>query len=354
MRKFILKSSLIIFPFLCSYIFYVISFNKEGNELARMGNLKLDYDFFNTYPELQFNSIHFESLLNNTKKKYQILNIGDSYSRQEINKINGYVNFLGRNTSLLNMYARDPVNRIQEVIKSNTLDTLEIEYIILQSVERSILGRLINHQKINNTSLSELKRIDNANYKTFKKNDSNSREPKGLFSKATIFFTLNYFLKVDLQNKVLKLKTRKKLFSFDDNEVLFYKKDINILDRNNDISIIKTANDKLNKIALELKKKNIKLIILIAPDKYDFYYSDILNSPFSEPIFFNVLDSLPKDYLYFNSKKLLSSYKDSKKDLYFFDDSHWSPLASKVIANEINNTIKKDKSLIFNSLNKAH
>ena len=112
-----------------------------------------------------------------------------------------------------------------------------------------------------------------------------------------------------------------------------------LLDYYNDISIINKANNELNKIALDLKKKHIKLIVLIAPDKYDFYYNDILNSPFSEPIFFNALDSLPKDYLYFNSKKLLTQYKDSNKDLYFFDDSHWSPLASKIIAEEIHNTI---------------
>jgi hypothetical protein len=30
-----------------------------------------------------------------------------------------------------------------------------------------------------------------------------------------------------------------------------------------------------------------------------------------------------------------------KKDIYFFDDTHWSPYASKLIANEIENIIDK-------------
>tara|TARA_B100001250_G_scaffold87804_1_gene72614 strand:- start:764 stop:1786 length:1023 start_codon:yes stop_codon:yes gene_type:complete len=340
MKKFFLKSSLIILPFLSCYAFYILSFNKDSNELSRVGNMKINYNFHKQYPELKLDTIHFESLQNSIRKKYKVLNIGDSYSRQEINNINGYINYLGKEIRLLNMYPRDPIRRIKEIISSNILDTLEIEYIILQSVERAILKRLTDNKKICNTDLREIKELDNKNYTVFNTNQLDSKRPKGFFSKATIFFTLNYIFNKDLQNKVLKVTTKKSLFSYEKNELLFYKADINSLSLNNNISLIKKANNELNKIAEELRKRNIKLIVLIPPDKYDFYFEEILNPKYEKPIFLNALDDLSKDYLYFNSKILLKKHQN--KDIYFFDDSHWSPLASSIIAKEINKIISEE------------
>lgn len=340
MKKFILKSSLIILPFLASYAFYALSFNKESNEFARIGNIEINYNFYNQYPEYKLSSIYFESLQNSKRNKYKILNIGDSYSRQEINNNNGYINYLAKETSLLNMYPRDPVKRIREVISSNILDTIQIEYVILQSVERSILSRLINNQEKYNTNFRKLTTIDAENYNIFNTNQLDSKKPKELFSKSTLFFTLNYIFNKDLQNNVVRVKTKNKLFSYEKKELLFYKADINSLNLNNNISLIKKANDELNEIAEELSKRNIKLIVLIPPDKYDFYFEEILNPKYEEPIFLSTLESLPKKYLYFNAKKVLNKYPN--KDLYFFDDSHWSPLASSIIAKEINKLISKE------------
>ena len=86
-----------------------------------------------------------------------------------------------------------------------------------------------------------------------------------------------------------------------------------------------------------MKEKDIKLIVLIAPDKYSFYYNDLLDNHYPEPILFDVLDALPIDYLYFNSKKILLEKKTI--DLYFFDGTHWSPLASKIIADKLREKI---------------
>ena len=65
---------------------------------------------------------------------------------------------------------------------------------------------------------------------------------------------------------------------------------------NNNPFLIERANEELNNIALKLKK-NIKLIVLVAPDKYSFYYNDLMDNNCPEPILFKILDTLPKDYL---------------------------------------------------------
>jgi len=58
-------------------------------------------------------------------------------------------------------------------------------------------------------------------------------------------------------------------------------------------------------------------------------------------MFFIHLDKVKKEYLYVDSKKLLVNAINSKKDIYFYDDTHWSPIASILIAEEINRIIKK-------------
>jgi len=44
---------------------------------------------------------------------------------------------------------------------------------------------------------------------------------------------------------------------------------------------------------------------------------------------------MPKNYLYLNSKQILKNEMKNKKDIYFYDDTHWSPWSSKAIAIEL-------------------
>jgi len=47
-----------------------------------------------------------------------------------------------------------------------------------------------------------------------------------------------------------------------------------------------------------------------------------------------------KKYIWIESKEVISSNINQKKDLYFYDDTHWSPWSSKIIADEIGGIIK--------------
>lgn len=73
------------------------------------------------------------------------------------------------------------------------------------------------------------------------------------------------------------------------------------------------------------------------------------------------MDKMPKKYLYVNSKQILSDAIIKQKDVYFYDDTHWSPWASKLIANEIHNIIRRNdsssnalKNIITENTNKHH
>jgi hypothetical protein len=41
-----------------------------------------------------------------------------------------------------------------------------------------------------------------------------------------------------------------------------------------------------------------------------------------------------------DSKAIISNYLNREKDLYFYDDTHWSPIAAKIIADNVKKEIE--------------
>ena len=80
-----------------------------------------------------------------------------------------------------------------------------------------------------------------------------------------------------------------------------------------------------------------------AVDKYNLYSPYIISNSYPKSILFEYLDTLPKDYIFINTKKILSEQLEKgEKDIFYADDTHWSHKASEVII--------KDESfkIIFN------
>ena len=343
MKKFIIRTSLIVLPFFISGYIYKYFYDSEmGGFSIRVGHFSSGVDSCKIISKLDFDNIYFDYLSETKKTEFKALNIGNSFSKQEFREINGYTNYLSMDDSIsvLNHITNfNPVKRLKEILNGNVLESIKVEYIILQFVERHFIANLNHVGQLKDIDYDELKIIDKKNSQKFKEKLIVDNKYPGFFSKGTLFFGLNTIFDKDLMGKVLKSKTKHNLFSVNRNELIFYHEDISNLEINNNHNLIEEANRELNNIALRLKQKDVKLIVLIAPDKYSFYYNDLLNNNYPEPILFNVLDTLSKDYLYFNAKKVLSEHKQTTKDLYFFDDTHWSPLASNIIAYELRKII---------------
>lgn len=113
-------------------------------------------------------------------------------------------------------------------------------------------------------------------------------------------------------------------------------------------------NNELNNLSMLLSQKGITLIVLPSPDKYGVYYEFIQNKAnYPRPLFFDQMDGMEKDYIYINSKKILTNAVNNKRDIYFFDDTHWSPWGSKLIARELatiisSNNKSKTHKTVFN------
>jgi len=347
MKKFILKTLLLSLPILLA--FYAAHFigAKDKGDLIRMGYLinntgNYNNIFTHIYPK---DTLYDNLSSKNLKKHYTFFTIGDSFSQQGIF---GYQNILVKNSknSLLHFNKKgNAIEIIHSLLKGNVLDSIQVDYIILQSVERNFALRA---EKIDSSVTISLKKAVKADKDAIARLRHAVKEEQKikLFTDALVTFPYNNLLYLFDDNafstKVYKVPLTENFFSINNNDLLFYEDDILKLDTKNDVNLITKLNNELNNIANQLQKKGIKLIVLPSPDKYDIYYPFLANkSKYPEPLFFNYLEKETKNYIFINSYNILKENLHNQKDLYFYGDTHWSPYAAELISHEIINVTRK-------------
>jgi hypothetical protein len=351
MKKFLLRVVLFLSPVLVAFAITESFFSTEKGDLLKIGYVAdvSDYDVNKLFSEEFKRKKYFTttSELDLSKKsKFKILVIGDSFSDQGNY---GYPNYLAESNknSLLKLdrnYHKNPFETLFGIINGDLLDSIKVEYIVLQSVEREVAIRTnINESAI--LTIDSLRKIKEA------KKSLVNLEPKQtdkLFSdRIPKFITLNIGYNFDdngFHSETYIVKTKRSLFTVNNNNLLFYFVDLQSLNDNSDQEKLEKLNTQLNFLTSKLSEKGIKLIVLISPDKYGIYYDEITKKEkYSKPQFFEIFNNLPKSYLFVNSEVLLKKAITEKSDLYFYDDTHWSPNASKIIAKEINSLIEENK-----------
>lgn len=279
------------------------------------------------------------------EQKAKILTIGDSFSEQ--GNI-GYKNYLAEKYNILHVdrfISNNQIGTLNGLVNGDFFDKYNVEYVLLENVERFFVSNAENVDVSKKLKMMQVDSIISNHTKPIeRKNDNN------FFSKKTLSFPFSIgrylFRKNYLSNNIVynvELKTDK-LFSNNSNKLLFLNQDVINLKENNSFDKVRKLNYVLNEIADKLKKKNIKLIVLPAPDKYDLYYQYIAHKTyFPKPLFFDHLNLLKKRYFYIDSKKILSESMESEKDIYYFGDTHWTPIASKIISKEIDKVIRENE-----------
>jgi hypothetical protein len=278
------------------------------------------------------------------QKKFTVLSIGDSFSGQ---KGYGYKNYLAQkpNISVLHLdrfLTNNPIETAYGILNGDMLDKIKVDYILLQSVERHITKRVkkINRNRILNADSLKIKIEKHKNkLKLAIKKDN---FPTQRIIKFPLYNFLYLFDDNAVNSDTYQVNTKENLFSDKTNNLLFLSTDLSNIKVNNNVKSQAKLNAILNDLSKKLSVRGIKLIVLPSPDKFDFYYDNIIdNKKYPRPLFFENFEKLPKTYLYINSKKMLKEQMKHQKDIYFYDDTHWSPWASKIIANELENVIRK-------------
>lgn len=353
MKKFIIKTFIFSLPILFLYLFTLVFYATDKGDLIRVGYIIDKGNYRSVFKKELEQKILFSKVSSinlNIPKKYNVLTIGDSFSEQFGY---GYKNYLAKNEniSILHMdrfLNENSIETVYGILNGDMLTKVKVDYIILQSVEREFVTRGKNVNVNKRISINLLNKQIREHGAKLKDTSSSTK------------FSSNRIIKFPLQNirylfddnaydsDTYQVKTKEKLFSINENNLLFLSTDLNNVKVNNDLKALVKLNDELNDLSKKLNVRGIKLIVLPSPDKFDFYYDYIIdNQKYPRPLFFENFEKLPKDYFYLNSKKILRQQMKYKKDIYFYDDTHWSPWASQKIANELQKIISqnsRDKS----------
>lgn len=367
MKKFILKTCLFSLPIAFLFFFTLFFYASDKGDLIRVGYIIDKGNYRSIFKNELKQPILFtkvSELNQNTPNKFRVLTIGDSFSEQFGY---GYKNYLAQNnTSVLHLdrfLSGNPIQTAHGILNGDFLNNIKVDYIILQSVERDIVARA---QKCKTDTIISLNSINqgvkeyNTNLKEATiKNELEQLELKSFFRNSIKKiklddFSANRLIKFPLQNinyffddnayysDTYKVETKKNLFSVKTNDLLFLCSDLNGVKENNNHKGVSKLNEVLNSVSKKCEQKGIKLIVLPSPDKYDFYFDAILEKQkYPRPLFFEHFEKMTKSYFYINTKKVLKEKLKDKKDIYFYDDSHWTPYASRIIANELEKIIIK-------------
>ena len=347
MKKFLLNTSLFFIPFIVIFTLNKLLHNQLEGDLVRIG-----YIYSNPSPKSLVNSQYKipkqYTLLSEvdlkTKRKFDIITIGDSFSEQRNFSYYNYLAKKGVSVLHINRFQfldENPMQTLIQLLNSKVFDYITADYIILQSVERTFNERI---QKIDFDRSFELDSLNNLidNY-IHKSNDYDIK----FFSNATLKLPITniqyLFQSKPYYSKTYKYKsTSNNLFTNSPNDLLFFETDIkNLYIKNDSISTLNSIKT-IEKIDTLVKQRKMKLIMLISPDKYDLYYKFIdKNSNANSPLFFKFYNQAKKEYINIDSYKILNEKINSIKDIYFYDDSHWSPIGAQIIADEIYGIISK-------------
>lgn len=279
-------------------------------------------------------------------EQIDILTIGDSFSNGNAGGKNSYYQdyistFYNKSVLNLNSQEINSSNNYIEIIalfaNSGYLEKMGVKYVLIESVQREVLERFAKDDL--NFYLKSDESLENvfANLKkTYKIEELYKLKPLLInnLNFNAFLYNLKYYTKGygKLNSSVYIEKLDKDLFTTKSpSELIFFHEDINKLSLENK-ERIELLNENFNKLANILNKKGIQLIFMPAVDKYNLYRPYIVSNEYKESIFFEYLSTLDKEYIFVDTKKILSDLlKDNTKDVFYADDTHWSYKASEYI-----------------------
>lgn len=281
-----------------------------------------------------------------TGQKIDLLTIGDSFSNGMGFGLNRYYqDYLSTiyDLKVLNINAQKIGNSsnyieiIALLANSGFLEQMGVKYVVIESVQREALVRFAkNDIDFSLKSNNSLENVFQGAKKTYKSEEVHNERPTIInnLNLNALIYNLSYYIRGygKINSSVYIEELNKELFSAKaKSELVFFHEDFKKLSLETEENI-KLLNDNLNSLADILKVKNIKLIFMPAVDKYNLYKPYIISSQYSESIFFEYIRTLPKDYIFIDTKKILSELlSNDVKDVFYSDDTHWSYIASEAI-----------------------
>ena len=337
MKMFLIKLSYTVLPVflllfgLVAYVTLYISPRTTG-DLGHLAYIPFDCqeDAPGEMEELLFEDVRQTDSLRNIH--VDVLTVGDSFSR--MGKL-GYQNYLAaQGVSVVNCKRElydNPFQYAYNILDRGLVDSANVSVLVVQVGERDLVIRSEEFD-VNKVDIRELG----------SKSPSNGGGSANDWSLLRARDFLMYRLD---KSPVYKVTLDKDYFnSKEPRSLYFYCADIT-----NGVNIGDASRQKIQEVYQILTRKanerGIALLLMIPVDKYDMYQDHIVDNPYPRKTYIEeareIFGDTPNVLL---CKDLLTPLiEKGEKDVFLFDDSHWSIKAAEIVGKELSKRVKGHK-----------
>lgn len=351
MKKFLIKLSYTVFPLwllLVGLAVYLWVTDDNSGDLMRLGLIDSGPEYSDSIssgvlPDVYYAGEDNDSILR--LSSCDVLVVGDSFSHGGgVGKVGDYVNYLAHDGKLdVTVFTpqdptlSSPVQLAYDVLNLGSIDSSRVRNLVVQEVERYIVDRhnnfVTDHKSIP-LPPAKPQAVDGSD-----DNASQDNASAGPLMRVKDFIFYHLFG----ANPIYKARLSKPMFGGNEPSTLyFYNEDVK-----NGIQVPADVQQRIQgnyrQLIDKAREKGINLVILIACDKYDLYQDFIEDNPYpSKTLNEQIAQWMGADTTCFVFSKgvLHPLLVQGVKDVYLFNDTHWSPSSSRIIAREIIGKLK--------------
>ena len=327
MKKFLIKLSYTVLPvwlLLVGLATYLWMTDDKSGDLMRLGLIDTGPEYSdsiraNLLPQVYFNSIDNDSAL--SVDTCDVLVIGDSFSHGGgVGKLGDYVNCLAHDSqrSVVLYTPQDPtlsspMQIAYDVLDLGLIDSTHVTNLVVQEVERYIVSRHCGFRSDpNRTILSS--------------GTQAAQQPATIDEKRQ---------DVKLSSPMFGGKAPDRLYFYNEDVILGI--DVDSAQRQQVVNCYRHVIDKA-------RERGVNLVLLVACDKYDMYQDFIVDNPYPAKTLNEDIQRWMSpgelDCFVFAKDVLHPLLEQRVRDVYLFNDTHWSPASSHIIAREVINKLK--------------
>jgi len=339
MKRFLIKVSYIVLPIyiimlgLVAYVTLYIS-PRADSDLGSLALIPFGVEYSQSLMNYGMKDTLFIKV-NHTEElrsiHVNVLTVGDSFSQQGII---GYQNYMpGEGLTVANCRRSlydSPIQYASNILDWGVVDSTNIDVMVVEVVERDFALSIGNFKE----SKVEVPKPES----TSDKEERNANEWSLLRARDFLLYRFagrSPVYVVDLKQDFFSSREPRKLY--------FYYVDIN-----NGLTIDETLRPKVKEVFDMLTRKayerGIQLMLMMPVDKYDLYQDYIVDNPYPHPKRVNedireILGDIPEVMLCKDC--LLPLLEKGEKDVFLFDNTHWSYKGSEAVGKELSRRVKQ-------------
>lgn len=349
MRRFLYHISYTILPLwllLVGMAVWLWVTGDNSGDLMRLGLINSGPEYTDSIrtrllPEVYYTGIDNDSLLR--QDTCGVLVIGDSFSHGGgVGKQGDYVNYLahesGRKVVVYtpsDATLSSPVQIAYDVLNLGCIDSTCVHNLVVQEVERYLVDR---HSSFVTTHTSMPRPTEQSSQPAQQPTQQPSSSGPLERVRDYVFYHLLG------KNPIYSARLSKPLFGGSEPDVLYFYHD--------DVKLGFDVTDKRRQQVVDsyralidvARRQGVNLIVLVAADKYDMYQEFITDGHYPAKTLNEDLQqwmgSDAQGTFVFSKQVLLPYIRRGVRDVYLFNDTHWSPASSHLISQEIIKRLK--------------